>query len=139
MKKIILASVFVFSLAFVSATNKNLTVNSVSNEIVTLESVSPFCKLIQKGDYNAVKALVENGADVNMKSMGLTPLMFAARHNKFEIAKLLIEHGAKLKAKSKRGFTALKYAEISGAKDSFKVIKKAIETQKALKKRNRRK
>lgn len=138
MKKIILASVFVFSLAFVSATNKSFTVNSISNEIVTIESVSPFCKLIQKGDFHAVKVLIENGADVNLKSMGLTPLMFAARHNKSEIATLLIQHGAKLKAKSKNGFTALKYAEISGAKDSFKVIKKAIETQKSLKNRKRR-
>ena len=87
---------------------------------------------------DAVKALVDNGADVNLKSMGLTPLMFAARHNKSKIATLLIENGAKLKAKSTKGYTALKYAEISGAKDSFKVIKKAIETQKALKKRKRR-
>ena len=138
MKKIILASVLLLSVVFVSATNKNLKVKSFSNEIATLESVSPFCKLIQKGDYHAVKAFIENGADINLKSMGLTPLMFAARHNKSDIAELLIQHGAKLKTKSMKGYTALKYAEISGAKDSFKVIKKAIETQKSLKKRKRR-
>jgi len=138
MKKIILASVLMLSVVFVSATNKSLTVKSISNEIETLESVSPFCKLIQKGDYHAVKTLIENGANVNLKSMGLTPLMFAARHNKSDIAELLIQHGAKLKTKSTKGFTALKYAELSGAKDSFKVIKNAIETQKSLKKRKHR-
>ena len=82
------------------------------------------------GDYDAVKALIENGVNVNQKSTGLTPLMFAARHNKVKIAQLLINHGAKIKVKSDRGVTALKLAELSNAKETYEVIKTALDSQK---------
>ncbi|MBN4083010.1 ankyrin repeat domain-containing protein, partial [bacterium AH-315-A23] len=99
-------------------------------------SVNAFCKLIQMGNYDAVKALIEGGIDVNQKSMGLTPLMFAARHNKVNITKLLIKNGAKLKVRSDRkNITALKWAELSNAKDTYKVIKEALEDQKGKKRK----
>ena len=95
-----------------------------------------FCKLIQMGDYDTVKSLIEDGIDVNKKSTGLTPLMFAARHNKVEITRLLIANGAKLKVKSdKKGFTALKWAEVSKAKEAYAVIKIALEEQKVKKRK----
>ena len=82
------------------------------------------------GDYDAVESLIKEGVDVNKKSNGLTPLMFAARHNKVKIAKLLIANGAKLKLKSDKGYTALKYAEISNATEAKMIIKKALIAQK---------
>ena len=88
---------------------------------------STFCKLIRTGNYEAVKAMIENGTDINRKSTGLTPLMFAARYNKTDIVKLLINKGAKLKVKSDKGFTALQYAKMSKAHDSYSVIKEALE------------
>ena len=139
MKKLFLSIALLLSVILVSAKNevpKNVFKINSSDYV---SNVNSFCKLIQKGDYNTVKTLIEEGEDVNSKSMGLTPLMYAARHNKANIAKLLIENGASLKLKSsKRNFTALKWAELSGAKDSYKVIKNAIESQKELKKRKRR-
>ena len=64
-----------------------------------------------------VKSLIQNGEDVNKRSNGMTPLMFAARHNKAKIAKLLIEYGAKLKARSYTArLNALDYAKRSKGK-----------------------
>lgn len=125
MKKIVL------SMLLLTATVNTIFGNSlqptVSKMTIQYQGVSPFCKLIRTGNYEAVKAMIESGVDINKKSTGLTPLMFAARHNKVEIVKLLIDSGAKLKTKSDRGFTALKYAELSKAKGAIVVLKKALQ------------
>ncbi|MDT7830960.1 ankyrin repeat domain-containing protein [Flavobacteriaceae bacterium S356] len=126
MKKLILP-IIVCLFAFGTA---NATTTNVPSKEVTSYSykVNNFCKLIQMGKYDAVKALIEAGEDVNQKSNGMTPLMFAARHNKAEIAKLLIKHGAKLKAKSdKSRLTALDLAKRSKAMDAMKVIEDALD------------
>ncbi len=125
MKKLILP-IIVCLFAFGTA---NATTTNVPSKEVTSYSykVNNFCKLIQMGKYDAVKALIEAGEDVNQKSNGMTPLMFAARHNKAKIAKLLIKHGAKLKAKSdKSRLTALDLAKRSKAMDAMKVIEDAL-------------
>ena len=125
MKKLIL-SIALLSVILVSAKNVN-PINTNSNSKLTyVTNVNSFCKLIQMGDFEAVKSLIEQGIDVNKKSTGLTPLMFAARHNKTKIAKLLIENGAKLNTKSNKGITALKFAELSHANESAQLIKNAI-------------
>tara|TARA_R110002126_G_scaffold72364_1_gene180853 strand:+ start:7416 stop:7805 length:390 start_codon:yes stop_codon:yes gene_type:complete len=129
MKKLIL-STFICLLAFStssSATSVNSKIETTSSVKVGY-TVSAFCKLIQMGNYEAVKSLIETGEDVNEKSNGLTPLMFAARHNKAKIAKLLIDSGAKLKTKSDKGgnMTALQIAKRSKAVDAIKVLKEAL-------------
>lgn len=105
-------------------TFENLTV------IETVTEVDAFCKLIQQGNFEAVKGMIEAGTDINKKSVGMTPLMYAARHNKVEILKLLIANGADLKAKSKRGYSALKYAEMSKAHDTFKILSEELKKKK---------
>lgn len=139
MKKLLITTTLL--LAFlINPTNANNIENiSMLNPIKPITSVNAFCKLIQMGDFDTVKYLIEDGEDLNKKSTGLTPLMFAARHNRIEITKLLIKNGAKLKLKSDRkGFTALKWAEISKAKDTYKIIKEALENKKRNKKRNKK-
>jgi len=129
MKKLILPMlVCLFTISTINATNSNFETKTENIEIVKVYELSSFCKLIQMGDYDAVKALIKSGEDVNKKSNGLTPLMFAARHNKAKIAKLLIDNGAKLKTKSDKGgkLTALQMAERSKAIDAIKVIKEAL-------------
>ena len=128
MKKIILAMFFFFfAFSTVNASDKELKTNEVKSEITTVYRVSAFCKLIQMGNYDAVKALIETGEDVNKKSTGLTPLMFAARHNRAQIVKLLLKSGAKLNTKSDKGnMTALDMAKRSKAVDAIKVIKAAL-------------
>lgn len=128
MKKIIIP-MFLLFFAFspVNAAENGLKIKEVKSEITTVYRVSAFCKLIQMGNYNAVKALIETGEDVNKKSTGLTPLMFAARHNKAKIVKLLLTNGAKLNIKSDKGnMTALDMAKRSKAVDAIKVIKAAL-------------
>ena len=135
MKKLLLSIVLVVAFVFSTSASEKEPMAKPPTFAVTVNS---FCKLIQMGEFEAVKALIEDGEDVNRKSTGLTPLMFAARHNKCEIAKLLIENGAKLKTKADRnGFTALKYAELSNAKECYKVIKSALEAEKQQKKQKR--
>ncbi len=125
MKKIILTIALVFT-----ASTLTVNANELPNETITVTytaDVSTFCKLIRTGNYEAVAAMIKSGQNVNKKSTGLTPLMFAARYNRAEIAKLLIDNGAKLNARSERGFTALKWAKLAKANEAMQVIKSAIE------------
>lgn len=62
------------------------------------------------------KYLLENGVDVDDAPVsggaeGSTPLIYAARANKPDIAKFLIEHGANVNAKNVRNQTPLSFAE----------------------------
>lgn len=96
-------------------------------EKTKIKNVNPFCIAIAKGDYVTVQKLIELGEDVNTKSNGMTPLMYAARFNRINIIKLLLANGANAKLKCDKGYTALKYAELSNAKDA-----KALLLQKQL-------
>lgn len=105
----------------VNATN-DLNATSNYETAVTKRVVDPFCISIVKGDLETVKKLIDLGQDVNKTSNGLTPAMYAAKYNRLEILKLLVESGAKLDSKSNKGMTAEKYAEISNAKDTLAFI-----------------
>ena len=125
MKKLIIP-LLVCVFAFGSLSANNLKVENTIIERTTY-NVSPFNVLIQKGNFEAVKSMIESGENVNKKSKGLTPLMFAARYNKSEIAKLLIENGAKLKLRSdKENMTALDMAKRFKAEKVINVLKKAL-------------
>ncbi len=97
---------------------------STSKEIVNYNN-TPLCNAILKGDLAAVKKFVEYGSDVNEMSNGLTPLMFAARYNKVDILKYLLEKGADKQIKDERGNTALKYAEYSKSQEAVDYLKQA--------------
>ena len=130
MKKYILSLGLLLSFAVAQASTEPY-VRIEDRSHASFATVNSFCKLIQMGDYDAVKTLIERGEDVNKKSTGLTPLMFAARHNQPEIAKLLIDNGAKLNSRSEReGMTALQLAERYKADAAYEVIKKATDEKK---------
>ena len=57
---------------------------------------------IIKGDFETAKKLIDMGADINAKSNGLTPVMYAAKYNRTDILKLLIAKGANLKSKDSK-------------------------------------
>jgi len=125
MRKVIIP-VFVCLFSFNISNAASLKIEKESIEVVTYDMSSLF-KLIQKGDLNGVKSMIKSGENINKKSKGLTPLMFAARYNKVEIVKLLIKNGAKLKTRSsKDGVTALTIAKRSKALDVVKVLEKAL-------------
>ena len=130
-KKIIMKKTIVYlGVALVAFANVSLAsnVNSLSNDKKTVwvyAGVSPLCIAISKGDVESVKKIIEYGADVNAKSNGMTPLMFAARYNKVEIMKFLVSKGAKISEKDSKGFTALDYAGQSNAIDAIQFLKQA--------------
>ena len=65
------------------------------------------------------------GEDINQKSLGKTPAMYAARYNKADILSLLIEKGADLSVKSdQEKQTAEEFAVNSNAKETIEVLKK---------------
>jgi ankyrin repeat protein len=121
-------SIIYLGVALITATStlsaSNLySFSNTSNEAKSPETASPLSIAICKGDVNIVKKFIEYGADVNEKSNGMTPLMVAARYNKTEIIKLLLSKGAVLSAKDEKGFTALKYAELSNAHEAIELLK----------------
>lgn len=140
MKKLILPLALVTSMVL-SAAPLTSTSNTITfDELETMYSteLSTFVKLITKGDFDAVKSMVIAGTDVNKKSKGMTPLMYAARYNRTEIVTLLIQHGADLKVKSDRGYNALDYAKMSKANDTYKIIADAIASEKLERKKKRK-
>ena len=64
------------------------------------------------GDTAAVAALLQGGADVNMKDRrgGATPLMNAAAFGSIDTMRLLLEKGAEVNARSAGNATALMWA-----------------------------
>jgi ankyrin repeat protein len=103
----------------------NETANTPEVTVTKVVKVNPFCIAIAKGDFDTVKKMIQFGENVNKSSNGKTPLMYAARYNRVEIASLLLENGAKLNSKDKAGHTAIDYAESSNAKDVKKILTNA--------------
>lgn len=123
-------AIIYFGLALVAFSNVAVasTVESTSHgfELVrTYKEATPLGIAISKGDVEAVKKFLEYGASIDEKCNGMTPLMIAARYKNVEIIKLLLDKGADLKAKDEKGFTALKYAELSNATQAIEVLKAA--------------
>ncbi|WP_460217981.1 ankyrin repeat domain-containing protein [Psychroserpens sp. MEBiC05023] len=125
MKKsaVIIAIALGFSFTSLHATTETST-SSTNYEVTAVAkgAVNPFCMSIVKGDLETVTKLIALGQDVNKKSNGLTPAMYAAKFNRVEILKLLVEKGAKLQVRSEKGMTAEQYAKLSNAKDILAYI-----------------
>ncbi len=123
MKKTIVTALTIMFITSVSfATEKQTTLDSLTYELTT-NQVSAFCMAIVKGDTDTVKKMIELGSDVNKKSEGMTPLMYAARYNRVDIIKVLVEKGAKIKTKDGKGYTAMKFAKLSNAKEAMALLK----------------
>ena len=115
MKKTIIISAMALCVSFGSFATSNL--NSPNNGLVSVREfkVSPFCVSIAKGDFETVKKLIDLGADIDQKSEGMTPLMYAAKYNRTDILTLLINHGANLK-----------HAELHKATDAQAILEEAL-------------
>lgn len=126
MKKTIIISALALCFSVVTLHAETSIKNPNTYQSSSKVKVSPFCVSIAKGDFETVKKLVELGTDVNQKSEGMTPVMYAAKYNRIDILKLLIANGADLKAKSDKGITALKYAELHKANDAKAILEEAL-------------
>ena len=131
MKKSIICLSFVLAAIFSNAAiagtgtpNKpeGKTITRVSGISGVSGKATALAVAIAKGDVETVKKFVSYGIDINEKSNNMTPLMLAARYNKVEIINLLLENGANVKATNSKGFTALKYAQLSNAAEAVTVL-----------------
>jgi len=122
-------SIICLGIALVTFSNFSFASNenqSNKSEIATLySSTTPLCIAISKGENDFAKKIIEYGASYTEKSNGMTPLMVAARYNNTEIVEYLLAKGVSVTEKDDKGYTALKYAELSGAKEAAALLKKA--------------
>ena len=74
----------------------------------------------EKGSLDAVKLLLDHGANVNAKEPqeGQTAIIWAAAEKHSDILKVLLEHGADVRARTNSGFTPLLFAAQQGDTES---------------------
>ncbi len=126
MKKTVLSFVMVLAVLGANAMDRiEFETTTIKSEYVVAK-VSPFCMAIVKGDLEMVEKMIELGEDVNQWSNEMTPVMFAARYNKVAILKVLLKNGANLRAKTKKGYTAKKFAKLSNAVEALALVKKEL-------------
>ena len=78
-----------------------------------------------RGDADAVRSLLDKGADPNAKARkGHLPLLTAAGQGYFEIVKILLDSGADVNTKNNAGQTALMNAELNGHTKIVELLKK---------------
>lgn len=78
-------------------TQKNPNEQKYKDELKALgipQSVDAFIKFVKKGDVKTVELFLNAGIDVNSNFFTDYPLYFAARANRYEVSKLLLERGA---------------------------------------------
>lgn len=120
-------SIIYLGVALVAFANVSMASNQPSFVLPQMEIVNSFSTplnvAVSKGDLDFVKKLIEYGADVNQLSEDLSPLMIAARYNKVDILKVLLANGANASVRNDKGFTALKYAQLSNATEAIAILK----------------
>jgi hypothetical protein len=77
--------------------------------------------VMSKQRFNFARQFIDGGVDVNYSyplarsyADGMTPLLYAARWNNFELVRLLLDRGANINAMSREGETALSLANANG-------------------------
>lgn len=104
----------------------NQNVDIPTNKPLTEKEVDKFLEVVSSGDLIKVKELIgQNKELVNCKTIyGITPLMISAIDSYNDIGLYLIEQGANINAKDKKGTNAFMYAAYS---NSIILLKKFIE------------
>ena len=125
MKKstVILALALGVSICNLNALNDTTTILKTET-VETTQEISPLCKAVATGDVEVVKNFIASGADLNVKSKGMLPIHYAAKYNRVDIIKMLITAGSDVHSKCDKGYTALKHAEITKAKDAASFLKR---------------
>ena len=124
MKKtaVILAIALGFSFSNLNAANDHFSSENVEVTVNNFKP-NPLCLAVAKGDVEAVKKLIELGEDVNKKSNGMLPIHYAAKYNRVEVMKVLINAGSEVYTTCDKGMTPLRHAELSNAKEAARLLK----------------
>ena len=85
---------------------------------------TPIMTCGNSGSTDAVRMLLARGADVNAKepAQNQTALMWAAAEHHPKVVAMLVEVGADLQARTKKGFTALHFAAREGDLESTRLL-----------------
>jgi ankyrin repeat protein len=107
---------------------KHLLLTTIAAVLVGCGSQPPdisIHKAAVRGNIEAVKQHLDDGADVNAKNdNGETPLHLAAMEDHKEIAELLITKGADVNAKNRGGSSVLDYATRLGQPETADLLRK---------------
>ena len=83
---------------------------------------TPLFQAVEKGDINGVKALLDQGADVNESFYGDTALNWASYYGPIEIVKMLLDRGADINIVTLGGWSALSSAASGRHADIVKLL-----------------
>lgn len=88
---------------------------------------TPLLVAARSGSAGALQLLLAHGADVNAKESwrGQTALMWAVAEQHVEAARVLVERGADIQARSNAGFTPLLFAARTGNLESVQLLLEA--------------
>jgi ankyrin repeat protein len=104
---------------FSALVNKENINTCYQNENTSYSLLALSIKLNSK---QAFQKLIDEKADLERVCDGKTPLMFAAKYGNLELAKKLLEHGARKETKTEKGYTALDYAKKYEKTDLIKLL-----------------
>ncbi|MBW5397182.1 ankyrin repeat domain-containing protein [Brachyspira pilosicoli] len=92
-------------------------------DVVHYANSTPLMIASSYNHYNIAKALIDNGALVNLRAGdGFNALMEAVRTGNIEIAKLLIEHNSDINIKNKDGKNMIMIACEKGNEEMFNIL-----------------
>jgi ankyrin repeat protein len=88
------------------------------------EGVSVFEMAITYGNFEMVEYMLEQGIDVNItkRRSRFTPLMAAVCYGRIDVAKLLIENGAKKDATDSKGISVVDFARKMNKKSILELL-----------------
>ena len=75
-------------------------------------------------DRDSLIEIIKAGADVNAKSNGMMPIHYAAKYNRVEIIKALITAGSEIHKPCDKGYTPVRHAQKSNAKEAEMFLKR---------------
>src|SRR5215471_19146913 len=89
-----------------------------------LSGETPLMEAARRGNLATLRALLMGGANPNAHEIngGQTTLMWAASERHPVVVAELVRHGADIRARSKRGFTALMFAAQQGDAESTRIL-----------------
>lgn len=106
-----------------SATMAAVLLAAGANANATLDSgETMLMRAAWTGNMEVVKSLLAHGADVNANQAGQTALMWAISEEHPDIARVLVENGADIQARSSSGFTPLMFAARVGDIETARLL-----------------